>query len=408
MTTCFARLFICATLALALTGSSQGAMDMSSMRHETPQTCADLAIACAATISPTVTPDGTLWVAGRVGDRLFVAWSHDGGKTFSPPVAIETGKVMLDWGPDARPQLAISPDGTIVLTYAIFRDDKFNGEVFVSRSVDGGRSFSVPQPITDVQESQRFPRIAFDPKGHLVAVWLDKRGRIAAKTHGEPYPGAGLAVARSTDDAAHMSEAQVVRDNTCECCRIALAFAPDGNLVVMFRNIFPGGVRDHAVITFDGMDRPGPVDRVSVDDWKTDVCPHQGPSLAVAGDGSYQAVWFTLGAARRGLFYARSIDAGATWSAPTALGPPTQTLSRPYVFASGKTVWLVWKAFDGQTTSVMGMTSTDSGRDWSSARTIATTDAASDHPIMIGLRGQTYLSWQTSHGYRLIAIGGAS
>ena len=72
----------------------------------------------------------------------------------------------------------------------------------------------------------------------------DKRNRAAAKEKGQSYTGAGLAVAWSRDQAATFSEACIAHDNTCECCRIAIAFAGRGRPVVLFRNLFDMSVRD--------------------------------------------------------------------------------------------------------------------------------------------------------------------
>ena len=393
-----------AAAMLALPGHGRAAMDMPMQKPPAPA-CTGLTLACAATVTPAVAPDGALWFAARAADRLFVAHSVDGGRTLSQPVGIDTKGATLDWGPDARPQLAFAPDGTVVLAYATFRDDKFDGEVFLTRSIDGGAHFAAPTPITDVQESQRFPQIAFDHDGRLSALWLDKRGRLAARARGAPYPGAGLAVAQASDARAPIGPARIVEENTCECCRIALAFTPDGKLVALFRNIFPGGVRDHAVVTFDGLDHPGPLHRVAVDDWRTDACPHHGPSLAIAADGSYHAAWFTQGATRQGLFYARSSDAGASWSAPMPLGPARQVLSRPSVLAIGRDVWLAWKAFDGQNTRAMVMASHDAGAHWGEPRVAGSTDGNSDHPILVDRRGEAFLSWQTGHGYHFDLLG---
>ena len=396
---------------LAAVGQGRAAMDgghaAMGMHKPPPSGCTDLILACAATVTPAVAPDGTLWLAARVGDRLFVARTADGGRTLSP-VAIDTNGATLDWGPDARPQLAFAPDGTVALAYATFRDDRFNGEVFLTRSTDGGAHFAAPTPITDVQESQRFPQIAFDRDGHLLALWLDKRGRIAARAQGQAYPGAGLAVAQAPDAHASLGQAQLVQENTCECCRIALAFTPEGRAVALFRNIFPGGVRDHAVVTFDGLDHPGPLHRVSIDDWRTDACPHHGPSLAIATDGSYHAAWYSQGAKRQGLFYARSTDAGASWSEPMPLGPKGQALSRPHVLAVRGAVWLAWKAFDGEATRVMVMASHDAGAHWGAARAAATANGNSDHPILVDRGGQAFLSWQTDGGYRFEPLGDGS
>jgi hypothetical protein len=376
---------------LMLAVPSRAEMDMSHMSgmHGTPQTCDDLTLACATTATPFVAPDGRLWIIARVGNALFVTHSDDRGRTFSASLPIQTGTVTLDWGPDARPKIVVDPKGEIVVAYTIFRDKAFNGEVFTTRSTDGGASFTPPQAITDVQESQRFVDMAFDSDGGLFAAWLDKRDRVVARAKGQPFPGAGLAFAWSHDKGTHFDKAQVAFDDTCECCRLAVAFKGPGQPVVLFRNIFPGSVR-------------GPLRRVSVDDWEVNACPHHGPSLAIASDGTYHVAWFTQGRARRGLFYARSIDDGGHFSEPMPLGPQGQTLSRPFVLAHGRTVWLVWKAFDGARTNVMLMASHDAGATWEPARAFTQTTGASDHPILITLADRAYLSWQTGDGYRLL------
>ncbi len=393
-----------------LPGSPRAAMEHGGMAAmpPSPPSCAALTLDCANTATPFIAPDGSLWIAARAGNRLFVTRSRDGGRSFAPSVPLDTRDATLDTGNDARPKIVVARDGTVVVAFATFRDRAFNGEVFTTRSTDGGRTFSPVQPITDVQESQRFADMAFDADGSLFAAWLDKRDRVQAKAAGRPFPGAGLAISRSRDEGARFAPARVVVDDTCECCRLALAFAGPGRPVVLFRNIFPGGIRDHAVVTFGAGDAPGPVRRVSVDDWQVDACPHHGPSLAIAADGSYHATWFTLGRARQGLFYARSSDAGAHWSDPLPLGPSDAALSRPFVLASGTTIRLAWKAFDGDKTSVMVMTSRDAGATWDAAKPVATTAKASDHPILMEDAGHAALSWQTGEGYHLIPLEGGS
>jgi hypothetical protein len=376
--------------------------------HGAPQTCEDISLACAATATPFFAQDGTLWIAARVGDKIFVTRSRDHARTFSDPVLIETGAVTLDWGPDARPKIVVDRAGLVTVAYAIFRDKAFNGEVFTTQSKDGGKTFLSVKPITDVQESQRFADIALDADGRVFAAWLDKRNRVPFKAEGKDYPGAGLAFAWADDKGADFSKARIALDNTCECCRIAVAFKGPGQPVVLFRDIFPGDIRDHAVITFESPEKPGPVRRVSVDDWQANACPHHGPSLAIAADGSYHAAWFTQGKARQGLFYARSTDAGEHFSEPLALGPAGQVLSRPFVLATGTTIRLAWKAFDGVQTNIMSMTSHDGGASFSVAHVVSSTMKNSDHPILVGEGEHVFLSWQTQEGYRLISLDDAS
>ena len=367
--------------------------------------CKAPTLACAAKATPAFGPDGALWLAWDSGGHVSVARSPDLGRSFAAAVKVNASPLNLDWGPDARPSIVVDGAGRITVAFAIFRDKAFNGQVFHTRSVDGGTTFSEPQPITKVQESQRFVALALDAGGEVFAAWLDKRNRVPAKEKGEKYVGAALAFAWSGDAGATVTQTELAQDNTCECCRLGVAFAGPGRPVVAFRNVFDKTVRDHAVITFVDKTTPGPVHRISVDDWKTDACPHQGPSLSISGDGTYHATWFTSGRARKGNFYAQSRDGGTTFSEPMQIGAANRAPTRPFVLAAGGAVWLAWKQFDGDDSVVAVQRSADDGRSWSEPRVVARTRDASDHPLLIAHGAHAFLSWQTAaEGYRLIAL----
>lgn len=364
---------------------------------------------CATKATPAFAPDGTLWLVWMAGGKISVASSRDAGKSFSTAVAATPEPLNLDWGPDARPKIAIDGKGGIALAFSIFRDKAFNGQVLTTRSDDGGKSFAKLQPITADNESQRFEAIGFDNNGALFAAWLDKRNRVPAREAGKKYEGAAVFFASSADGGASYSDARMAIDNTCECCRIALAFDPSNRPVVVFRNIFEGGIRDHAVIAFGDGAAPGEPRRVAVDDWQIAVCPHHGPSLAVSPNGTYHVTWFTNGKARKGLFYAHSRDGGKSFSAPLAIGDAKRTPSRPFVQAGTQGLAMAWKEFDGERTRVQVMTSHDDGQSWTKPRTVAETSDASDHPLLVTDGRKTYLSWMTkADGYRFIPIGDGS
>jgi hypothetical protein len=393
-----------AVAEMAQAGTAQAEMAHHHGAQADPN-CTDTHLACAIQATPTFTADGTLWLAWAANGIVSVAHSSDLGRTFSTPVAVNAQPLDLDWGPDARPQIVVDGAGRVFVAFTRFKDQKFNGQVLYTRSIDGGRSFATPTPMTTDQESQRFVALALDADGSLFAAWLDKRNRAAAAARGEKYVTAALAFAWSYDHGATLSDARIALDNTCECCRLAVAFAAPGRPVVAFRNVFDGMVRDHAVITFTDPQTPGPPNRVSVDDWKTDVCPHQGPSLAIAADGSYHVAWFTNGTARSGLFYASSIDGGRTFSRPMPLGNAARNPSRPFLLAAHDSLWLAWKEFDGERTTVLTMISRDAGRSWSGPKAVAETGNASDHPLLVTNGTQVFLSWQTrAEGYRLLPL----
>ena len=394
---------VAAAIAFAFWQST--AYGQMSHQHASETACDEAALRCASKVTPAFGPDGTLWLAWMAGGQISIASSKDAGRSFSTPVQVTRERLNLDWGPDARPKIVVDRNGGIVLAFSIFRDKAFNGEVLTTRSADAGKSFSELRPITSSNESQRFEAIALDGDGTVFAAWLDKRNRVPARERGRKYEGAGLFFASSNDGGATYSESGMAQDNTCECCRLGLAFAGPGRPVVVFRNIFEGGVRDHAIVTFSGSATPGEVHRVSRDDWQINACPHHGPSLSISPSGTYHVAWYTGGKVRKGLFYARSRDGGQSFSDPMPVGRPDRNPTRPHVMAGAREAAMVWKEFDGETTTVNLMTSRDDGATWSRPRIIASTTDTSDHPLLVSDGRRSYLSWMTrADGYRIQPI----
>ncbi|WP_035981179.1 sialidase family protein [Bradyrhizobium sp. STM 3843] len=404
------RSIVGAGLAVAFAAALQSpASAQMSHQHASEAACEGTELRCATKVTPFFAADGTLWLTWMAGGLVSVANSQDAGGTFSQPVPVTTQKLNLDWGPDARPAVVVDRKGGIAVAFATFRDQAFNGEVLYTRSDDGGKTFAPVNPITANTVSQRFQALALDEDGTVFAAWLDKRNRVPAKEAGQAYDGAGLFFASSHDGGASYTEAKLAQDNTCECCRLGLAFAGPGRPVVVFRNIFDGGVRDHAIVTFNDLATPGEVYRVSEDDWQIKACPHHGPSLAVSPTGAYHVAWYTNGKTRKGLFYAHSRDGGHTFSAPIPIGQADRNPTRPYVLSTKAVTTLAWKEFDGETTTVMIMQSRDDGDTWSKPSAIASTKDASDHPLLVADGEHIYLSWMTkADGYRFQRIGDQS
>jgi len=367
--------------------------------------CPDSALACASTATPFFAPDGSLTLAWASGGRIAVAHSTDHGAHFDTPILINPSVERLDSGPDSRPALVVDRNGRTTVAYAIFKDSAYNGEVFVTHS-EPDRSFTQPTPITADTNSQRFVTMALDSDGRLFAAWLDKRDRMVGGVRNPDYIGAGLAWSWTDAAGTKFNDARIAVDNTCECCRIALAFSAPGRPVLLFRNVFAGSIRDHAVIGFTDAETPGPLQRVSEDNWKLHACPHHGPALAIDAAGTWHAAWFTQGAARKGVFYARSTDQGAHFSEPLKLGGPEVQAGRPTLLALHNRLYLAWKEFDGTNGVIRMMVSQDGGVTFDTPRIIAETAGGSDHPLLVSDGKTAFLSWLTQgQGYRMIALG---
>ncbi len=171
-----------------------------------------------------------------------------------------------------------------------------------------------------------------------------------------------------------------------------------------WRHVFGTNLRDHYVakLSADGAELLG--GRVSEDEWAT-TCPHHGPSLAIDSTGAWHVVWFTNGKVRKGLFYARSVDGGKSFSEPAKFGDDARTPSHAALLFAKGSLYRVWKEFDGTTTSILAQMSRDAGKAWSAPRVVASTTGASDHPLLIEHKGAAYLSWLThEQGYRLLPL----
>ena len=368
--------------------------------------CVSTGLECANAATPFLDTDGSLFLAWTAGGMVSVAKSQDLGKSFAQVVVVAEHGKSLDAGGDARPQVVADKSGNVFIVYAFFKDSNWNAQVNMVRSVDGGKTFGQPQSIVSDASSQRFPSLAITPGGSLFLSWIDKRLVAAAKNNGEKRLGGSIAYAFSNNFGKTFQLEKIADENSCECCRIGAAADPKGGVAIIYRAIFPGGVRDHAVQRISESNL-GKIHRVSHDEWKTDACPHHGPSITISQSGKIHTAWFTQGKARQGVFYASSNNDRLNFSSPMRLGGADDNISRPYLLAIGKSVWLVWKSFDGEKNSIYLRRSDDEGVTWTSPQVVVSAGGYSDHPLLVRQNDEVFLSWLTRNdGYQLIPLGG--
>lgn len=393
-------------LIVGALGLSFANFALAQMNHSSkPTSCVGSGLECANAATPFFAADGRLLLAWTANGVVSVAESADLGKTFSPAVNIAEHGKSLDTGSDARPQILADQQGNVFLAYAFFKDANWNAQINVSRSADSGKTFTPPTSLVNDSASQRFPSALIKPDGSIFIAWIDKRLVAAAKQGGDRRLGGSIAYSFSQDGGKTFQVERIANESSCECCRIGASLEPSNNPVITYRAIFPGGIRDQAsqVITGSGAQ---PIRRVADDYWKTDACPHHGPSIAVSESGKFHVAWYTQGSKRSGVFYANSTNQGFTYSAPIRVGAEGANVSRPYLIAMGKQVWLAWKEFDGAHSIVYLKESFDEGNTWSSAKMISKTNGYSDHPLLIKKENDIFLSWLTrADGYQLVKIG---
>jgi hypothetical protein len=380
-----------------------------SHKHEKKGICADPKTPpvskCADTATSTFDKKGVLWTVWTNNQSIYIQSSKDKGKHFTAPLLVNAQPENIAASNESRPKIKIDAKGNINLTWTLMLDEKRSSYIRFSRSTDGGKHFSTPVTVNDNLQiiRHRFDTLAVGKHGEIFITWLDARDEDAAKKAGKEFKGLSVYYSVSTDGGKHFSPNKSIADNACECCRLDTAIAPDNTPVILWRHIFEGGIRDHALIKFKDWQTPDTIQRVSHENWKIDACPHHGPALAIADSGVYHAVWFSGAENKQGLFYGYSVDGGKHFSESVNFGK--EGTSHPYVTTLKKQVVVTWQDFDGKNNRALVMKSADEGKTWTKPEVLAETTEMADEPFLVTDGKRIYLSWQIAQkDYQLFSI----
>lgn len=262
----------------------------------------------------------------------YFAYSDDGGKTFSAPVAISDDPDEIGY---SRPSIEVTPKGTVLVVWErALPDTRFmygQEKLRIARSTDAGKTFKVSDLLSDPTPTMAiFPGIHVNAAGVASILWLDYRHRMD-KPDAEDIPVKVLATT-SKDDGATWSAYTVVSEASCTCCRVSVTSRPGGPWVGSFRGFDPVKLPDDTIrdlvvsrSTDDGATWD-PVNKIHNDDWHINGCPVVGPAVKFDASGGLHAVWYTGAQKDPGVFYARSMDDGHTFAAPVPL-MTTQSVS---------------------------------------------------------------------------------
>jgi hypothetical protein len=355
-------------------------------------------LGCSAAFAP----DGSLWLVGLdAQQRLFVQTAPAQALSrWSTPRPIRTGSDAISADGESRPKIAFGPNAELVVTYTEPLAKPYTGRIRMLRSHDGGRSFSAPFTVHADRQviTHRFESVAFDARGTLHTLWVDKRDAEAHRAAGRAYRGAAIYRNESHDGGRTFGPDIKLADHSCECCRIALAPTPDGGMAALWRHVFAPNERDHAFAIL-GQSPPGaePV-RATFDHWAIDACPHHGPGLAAAAGGGYHAVWFGERAGKARVRCARLDAAGSPQGDVIVL--PDERAEHADVASAGDKLAIVWRSFDGQATAWRAWLSSDGGQHFS-LEDLGLASEDNDHPLLARQGQRIVALWRTTQGVRV-------
>ena len=406
-------MFFAMTLSACATESITG-QDSQTSHHEQygieKSNCSDPnrqpGLACSDTATATFDQQGKLWLVWVYQGRIYLQSSEDKGGHFSEPIMVNSEAEPIAAHGEYRPKIQVDAKGNLYFTWTQNLEKRHTGHIRFSSSTDGGKTFSKPVTVNDNLNiiGHRFDALAVGKNGEIFIAWLDARDKERAKAANQEFSGSSVYYTWSDNGGKSFYPNQVAAPHSCECCRLGVAIDRDNLPLILWRHVFDGNIRDHALLKFGDWRTPGAMRRVSRENWQIDACPHHGPSLAIADNGDYHAAWFSAAPGNQGLFYANSSDGGISFSSPYAFGG--QGAGHPSVMALGMDTAIVWTQFDGENNRLLLMRSEDRGKTWAAPREISATRKSADDAFLLSDGKKLYVSWQTGEGYQFIDVEG--
>ena len=336
--------------------------------------------------------------------RLALLNSSDGGDSFDKPVWVSEPGGVNSHGENS-PALIVTPD----VMYAAWNQ---GGDIRLARSLSWGGSFEKPVRISDKPEKafSGYVSIGVAPNGDVYAVWIDTRESTPTE---DVY---AIYMARSTDKGATFGKNIKVADHVCECCRPNVSFGANNEVLVFFRNIYPGSIRDMAVaVTRDGGNTFSAPVRIAEDNWKLEGCPDSGIALARSGNRNY-AAWLTEASpSLDGVRLSWSDDAGTTWTPAVLASQKILDANYPALSAAGDgRVELIFQGRDPKkqagwsTTSAFLVEIDKDGRLSVPAEVPGATPAVVRPTVVAGANGRVFSAWTaTTDGKRTVFLSRA-
>jgi hypothetical protein len=226
-----------------------------------------------------------------------------------PQLVIQpSGRITAVWSVN-NPTAAVPPTGSAPAhdhgDHAAHMHNDDARHAMYSQSIDGGATWSAPQPVTRESDATAFPSLAALPDGRLLVAWLDGRGK---KVPGDSQKLYARILGAAGADA-------LVDPRVCECCQTTLTVFPDGSVLLAYRGRTDEEIRDIVATRFIDERWEAP-QRLSRDRWKINACPINGPQLDSDGP-RVSAAWFTAADGEPRVLVAASPDAGGLYTMPS-------------------------------------------------------------------------------------------
>jgi hypothetical protein len=289
-----------------------------------------------------------------------------------PRLAVAGEQVYISWSSGKA-----KPEGTL-----------FASDLQLSRSLDSGRSFGIPLRVNEDRPiSHSFDGLALSGDGTVVLTWIDgHEGRNDPATW----------VARVVEQGTRVESIRKVGDDTCVCCRVDAATGAGNMVALAWRRVFPGDIRDMVLaVSRDGGRTFGDATLVSADRWKINACPHRGGAIGLDARGRVYMSWYTEGSdIRPDLRFAISED-GRRFGPPRRLHTSATSIpdnARMAVDPAGRAV-VVWEESTAVRRRILLRYTADGGKTLSPIHVLSGAIKAYQPDVALAPDGSFLVAW---------------
>ncbi len=254
---------------------------------------------------------------GSHGGEILFARSTDGGKTFSNPVNLSNsiagdgkGRLTRRYWHNGSLDLAMGPQGDL---YAAWTE--YEGNLWFSRSTDGGKNFSDPLRIAGSQDAgpARGPSLTIAAEGTVYLAW----------TVGEDK-AADIHLAKSSDHGRSFGAPRIAFESDGHSDAPKIAVDSEGTVHLVYAES-PIGPFDRYYISYtrsnDGartFEKPQEISSPHTQQFES----VSFPALSLDGEDNIYIIWELFpsrGAYPQGLGFTYSIDGGRMFASPSII-----------------------------------------------------------------------------------------
>jgi len=295
-------------------------------------------------------------------DEIYYKRSPDGGTTWSP-------SKRLTWTPNWSyyPAIAVDLSSSIHVVWQEYTPGDF--EIYYKRSTDKGTSWSAAKRLTWNSAASSNPAIAVDISNTIHVVWSDYTPGNSEIYH-----------KKSTDGGTTWSAATRLTSTLDESSYPDIAIDSSGTIHVVWYDYTPKNYEIYYIQSTDGGTTWSAVQRLT---WTAGWSFY--PAIAIDSDNAIHVVWQDNTPGNYEVYYKRSTDGGATWSAAKRLTWTSAEPTFPHIaiaIDSSKTIHVVWDDYAPGNFEVYCMKGTNGGTTWSAVNRLSWTGGASNSPTM--------------------------